>query len=128
MPTTVGISSARRSVVSAVMLKPDRRIDRLGDGRHVGAEAFLRGLVVVGAHDQQAVGAGLRRLAREDQALARRVVAGAHDDGHAAVHMLQRQLHDAAAFVGPDRGVFAGGAQHHERIDAAFDLAIDQPA
>ena len=94
----------------------------------MGAKAGLRRFVVVRPDDQQAVGPGNGGFFREDDAFAGRIVARADDHRHAPVGVFEGDRDEAAAFVGPDRSVLAGGPEHHQTLDADVDLAVDEAA
>ena len=73
----------------------DRQRGALGNRAVVLVEAFLRRLVVVRRHRQEAVGAGLRQIARELHDFFGVVSAGAGKDGHLAGGFIGEDLDDA---------------------------------
>ena len=59
----------------------------------------------------------------------RRVVAaGAGEHGNAAGSFFERDFHDAQMLSLAERGIFAGGAAGHQKINSRIDLAAHQPA
>ncbi len=85
-------------------------------------EAFLRGLVVVGADLQGGVGAGLLGEGGQLDGLGGGVGAGAGDDGDAAVGGTDDPLDDLLVLFVVEGGRFAGGADGDDAVGAALDL------
>ena len=89
-------------------------------------EPFLRGLVVIGRHEQRAVTAELLRLDRERDGFGRGIRARATDDLAASRRGFDREFDDAVVFRVVERGGFAGRPDRDDPGDAAGDLAFDQ--
>ncbi len=89
-------------------------------------EAFLRGLVVVGGHEQRGVGAGFFRLDGEGDGFAGGVGAGAGDHFAAPGGELDGAADDVEVLLVVEGGRFAGGADGDDAVDARGDLRFDE--
>ena len=108
------------------VVEHDRQRRALGDRLEVLIQAFLRRLVVVRRHRQQAVGADAFHVARQLDHLARVVAAGAGQHRHAAVGFFDDELDDAQLLAMAQRRRFAGRAARREEVDAGVDLPARQ--
>ena len=92
MPTMPGTCASRSAVSlreigdgpAGHVVEDQRQVDRFGDRAEMPVQPFLRRLVVVRARPTGSSRAGLLRVGGELDRFARRVGAGAGDDGHAA--------------------------------------------
>src|SRR6516164_282009 len=85
-------------------------------------QAFLRRLVVIGAHDQRPVGAGLLRLASQGDRMVGRIGPGPGNYRAAALGHLDAELDDSARFVVVQRRRLAGCAARNKTVRTLRDL------
>ena len=130
-----GISDSRATVCDVDVdagaprhvVEHDRQPRALGDGLEVLVQPFLRRLVVIRRHRQQAVDASLLHVARQLDHLARVVAAGAGQHRHLAADFLDDQLDDAQLLAMAQRRRFARRAARRQEVDAGIDLPAGQP-
>ena len=91
-------------------------------------QPFLRRLVVIRRHGQQAVRAGLLHLGGGVNHFLRVVAAGARQDRHAAVGFVDEDLDNPQALGQRERRALTGGADGDEKVDARVDLPPAEPA
>ena len=112
---------ARRDVVD-----DDRNADRIVDRLEVLVEALLGRLVVVGRHHQHGIRACLFGMLSEFDRFLGGIRAGARDHGHPPFGLGDAPLDDLLMLVMAERRALTGGADRHQAMDAARDLALDQ--
>src|SRR5688572_13176472 len=90
-------------------------------------QAFLRRLVVVRRHRQQAVDTDALQLTRQLNDLARVIAARPGQHGHTAGHLVHDELDDPELLPGAQRRRLAGSAAGRDEVDARVDLPLHQP-
>ena len=104
-----------------------RDVDGLRDELEVPVQALLGGLVVVGRHQQAAVGPEGRGVAGQVQRLGGRVRPGPGDHRHPARHRLDDLADHLAVLVVVEGGRLAGGPDRDDGVGAGVDVELDQP-
>ena len=92
----------------------------------VGNQAVLGGLVVVRGHHQHGIRPHFAGVAGIVQHMLGIVGTGAGNHRNPARHLLYRIADDFLLILRLNGGIFAGGAHHHNGIDAAFDLEFQE--
>ena len=100
----------------------------VGDFAEVAHESVLRRTHVIRRDDQRGVGAAGLRPARRGNCLARVRGAGSGEHGHASGHAADGERQQPLEFVGIERMRLAGGTGDDQRLRAAGQLPIDEPA
>ena len=90
------------------------------NGGIVGDETFLGGLVVVGRHCQQTVGAVVAGALGEVDDMLGVVGAYAGHHGDTAIHPTDGEADHFLAFFGGEGGTLAGGAYGNQGVDTVF--------
>ncbi len=103
-----------------------RQLNGVVDRLVVLIHALLAGAIVVRRHHQGRVGADGLGVAGQLDGLVGRVAARAGDHRHAAGGGLHAQLDDALVLVMRQGRGLARGADRHQAVHAAGDLALDQ--
>ena len=99
--------------------------------RNIGKElnqTVLGGLIIIGGHQQHGVGAHLARVFGQVDGIGGIVAAGTRDDRNATRHPLYTVANDLFMLVVRQGGGLAGGARHHDGVDALGDLPVDEAA
>ena len=106
----------------------DRKAGLVGDRFEMLVEAFLGGLVVVGADLEGAIGTEALGFFGEMDGFAGGVCSGAGEDFHAACAELDGVFDDFEVLVGGEGGGFSSGSDGHDAINAGIGLAINEGA
>ncbi len=106
----------------------DRQSDRRGDSLVMLIETFLRGLVVVRRHGEDAVDPHVLQFERQFDDFLGVVPACAGHDRNASVRLFECDFDYAQMFGARECRALARGAAGHQKIDSRFDLASDQLA
>ena len=91
-------------------------------------QPFLRGLVVVGSHDQDRIRSRLFGMLGEFDRLARRVRTGARYDGYPPSGLPHAPLDHEFVLLVRERRAFAGGANWNQAAGALRKLPVDEAA
>ena len=89
-------------------------------------QTLLRGLVVVGGHQKQSIGAQCFCFLREFHTEFGVIAAGSCNDGYPALHLVNDKADGFRVLFRGHCGSFAGGAAGDDRIDPAFNLEFDE--
>ena len=99
----------------------------VGDEVEALHQALLRGLVVIGGDQQQAVGPQFFGFQGQLDAEGGVVAAGAGDDRHPARHLLDDKVYDFQVLLAGHGGGFPCGAAGDDGVDLVLQLELHQP-
>ena len=123
----VGRQLDQRRGASGDVVEHDRQVGGLGDGAEVVEQADLAGLVVVGAHQQDAVDADLGGLLGQLDGVGGGVGADARDHGGAVADGLVDRAQDVAVLRHGGRRALAGRAADDDAVAAVLDEVHRDP-
>ena len=107
------------------VIQDDRNAAGLCHCGEVGDKASLRGLVVVGGHQQQSVCAAGGRLCSQSTAVVGVVGTGTGDDRHTVTHKVHGILDGGQLLLVGHGRALAGGATDDDGVGAAGDLILN---
>ena len=110
------------------IIQDDRNAAGLCHCGKVGDKASLRGLVVVGSHQQQSVCAAGGRLCSQSTAVVGVVGTGTGDDRHTVTHEVHGILDGSQLLLVGHGRALAGGATDDDGVGAAGDLILNDAA